>query len=285
MNAQNIVATLVLFCVSLGSLAAPSIDITSFSAASGVQLVGSATFANAKLRLTSSQVSQRSAAWINTPQDVTQSFTATVNFTIAGPVVSGHPTWPNGADGFALVIQDDPRTPLNTVIGGSSDELGYGANAAEPWTAIRRSLALTVRTTVFQKIQVYANDDSPYLRFTQSGGSPIASPVAEQTGSLGTILGTPQKLTFSYDAGNQALTVLLNNASIGIDAAPLGASLSSIVGANTATFGFTAATGGGYATTDITAFSAAAAVPEPSATLLALTLLSARCVRRRMRGR
>jgi hypothetical protein len=279
------IAALALGCASLGSLAAPSIDITSFSTSSGVQLVGNATFASSKLRLTSSQVSQRSAAWINTPQDVTQSFTATMNFTIAGPVLAGHPTWPNGADGFALVIHNDPRTPLSTVIGGSSDELGYGANAAEPWTAIRQSLALTVRTTVFQKIQVYTNGDNPYLRFTQSGGSPIALPVAEQTGSLGTILGMPQKLTFSYDAGNQALTVLLNDASIGIDAAPLGASLSSIVGANTATFGFTAATGVGYATTDITAFSAAAAVPEPCATLLALTLLSARSVRPRARGR
>lgn len=254
----------ILFLIPVMSRATPLFNVTDFSGSSTVQLVGNASLSGTKLRITKSLTSQTSAAWLKTPQDITQSFTTTLSFTIGSPIVPGH-NWPNGADGLALVIQNDPRTPLNTVLGGTSNQLGYGGNSVGPGVAIQRSLAVAVRTTQYQEIQLFSNGDNPDMQISWDSpdyqfGTP---PLARQNGSLATILDTPQNLTLNYDANTQSVTVLLNNQSIGIDSIPLGKSLASLMESNTAIFGITSATGGGYATTDITSFTAAS-VPEPA---------------------
>jgi hypothetical protein len=273
-----------LSCASRVASAAPTFDFANFATADpAVQLAGNAALSGTNVRLTDSQTNRRSAVWVATPQDVTQSFTARLTFTITKPDTA-RANAPNGADGLALVLQNDPRTPLSAVLGSDGGQLGYGYLSTGQ--AIRRSLAVAFRTFIYQQVQVFTNGDDPANALFDSANGTL--PIASQIGNLDNVVGVPQTLSLAYDVVERTLTVRLNDRSIGLDGVALPAPLATIVGGNTAFFGVTGATGGGgYSTIDVSRFSDVVA-PEPNGigvAIGALALLASSRGRGRQRRR
>jgi hypothetical protein len=75
-----------------------------------------------------------------------------------------------------------------------------------------------------------------------------------------------ETVSIDYSSSSNALTVLFNGNSIGLDNVLLPESLSSVLGSNVGFFGFTAATGADWSTISVNSLSV---VPEPSSLALA----------------
>ena len=90
---------------------------------------GVASVIEGALRLTPNGGSSAGSCWYGTPVSFKDGFETSFTFMISEP-------WNNGADGFAFVLQNDPRA--TTALGGVGFELGY--------SGIARSLAVVFDT-------------------------------------------------------------------------------------------------------------------------------------------
>jgi hypothetical protein len=216
-------------------------------------VTGTAIAANDKAPLVPPERNRRGAIWVAQPQDVTHSFTVELSFRITEPLVDTFFNSVNGSDGLALVIHNDPRSSLAEVMGGFGGQLAYGHRETE--NAIQNSFAAAVRTYRHKRIELFTNGSDPdfAIRELATDGTPG---FAMQEGSLGNMVGVTQHLTLTYTAADHSVALRLNDASIGLDHVPLPASLSSVVGGDTAYFGITASTGGYWSRIELSTFSA-----------------------------
>ncbi|MCC7015344.1 MAG: hypothetical protein IT454_22485 [Planctomycetes bacterium] len=134
-------ATLALLCSALASSArAQSFSYPDFSTSTNLVLNGNATVAGNILRVTPAAASQRGAVWYAQPLSVVGGFQLDLRFQFSGQVFGG-------ADGLAIVFQNDPRTTaaLGSATAGSC--IGYADNPANPaGVGIQNSLALEIDT-------------------------------------------------------------------------------------------------------------------------------------------
>ncbi|HEY7308917.1 MAG TPA: Calx-beta domain-containing protein [Gemmataceae bacterium] len=108
------------------------INYANFSSTSGLQLVGSATRTQSKLRLTPAQANKAGGAWFTTQQDVKDGFKTTFQFQMSG-----------GSDGFAFIIQNDNVTAL----GNGGGNLGYdNSGSGGQGNSIRNGVAVEFDT-------------------------------------------------------------------------------------------------------------------------------------------
>lgn len=236
-------------CAAGTTSAVPIFSFTDFSSTSGVVLAGNAIQSGNQIQLTPPSTLKAGALWVSTPYDVTHSFQFSMTFTVDSPSETGT----NGADGFALVVQNDPR-PLGSVIGSNGGGLGwYGTG-----NAVQNTVAATLRT-------YKANPESLIGYNGNSTDNGFIIPVNGQSGTVGLLLGSTRTLEERYDANTQSMTVLLDGHSIGLDNVPLGDQLSHLIGGNVAYFGVTAGTGQSFSRQSVSSLTLTGDVPEPNA--------------------
>jgi hypothetical protein len=183
-----------------------------------------------------SSANQNSSIFVNTPQDLTQSFTAQYSFYMADSQYGNG----SGPGGIAFVIENDPRG--DTALGGGGQQIGYGDGQALTNKAIQNSLALVYNTFGgADQFQLFANTNNANL-------NTLTAAFATQTGSENLYDTYYPSVTFDYQAPdltypNGAVTVLLDGNSIGLNDVSLPASLTSLDGGGTGYFGFTATNG------------------------------------------
>src|SRR6185503_17553321 len=109
-----------------------------FSNTTGLALNGNAAPNGLDLRITPAAGGQKGSVWYDQPVDVSSGFDTIFRFSISQLAASG-------ADGFALVIQNDVRG--TTALGDTGSSMGYGAEATSPTgTALSNSLAIEFDT-------------------------------------------------------------------------------------------------------------------------------------------
>jgi len=228
------------------STALADFNYDDFSSLAGLQLNGNATQSGAAIQMTSA-VGDDSSFFVLAPQAVDNSFTVTFNFTITDPQFIGG-SGPNGADGLALVIQNDPGGA--SALGGGGSNLGYGyGGPGQP--AIQNSVAFGVVTYSTDAFELFANAGNS----TYTTNPPLAS-----GSTFGDITDTSNVIAFMYNDSTQSVNISMNGVSV--LSYGLGASLSSLVGGGTALIGITGGTGDGSSTQVINNISM---VPEPAA--------------------
>jgi hypothetical protein len=236
---------------AFSSSALADFNYDDFSSLAGLQLNGNATQSGSSLQMTS-VVGDDSSFFVLAPQAVDNSFTVTFNFTITDPQLIGG-SGPNGADGLALVIQNDPSGA--SALGGGGSNIGYGyGGPGQP--AIQNSVAFGVVTYNTNAFELYANGNNS----TYTTTPPLASGT-----TFGNITNTANIITFAYNESTQSVNISMNGASV--LSYDLGAPLSSLVGGSTALIGITAGTGDGASTQVINSISM---VPEPAAYAVSL---------------
>ncbi len=172
------------------------------------------------LQLTDSMNNEQSSAWFNTPQSINNSLQVKFTYQMTGGGT-------NPADGMAFVIQNDPTG--TAALGGGGGNLGY--------VGITKSAAF--------EINVY-NGHTIGTAFAagSSGTYNTVTPVnLIGDGTTGDVV----NVTLVYNAITGMITQTLNdttNNSSFTSVLPLGTTLASIIGSNTALIGFTGATGG-----------------------------------------
>jgi hypothetical protein len=196
----------------------PAIDFsTGFgSYGSGLTLNGNASVSSGQLQLTQNAMSQTSSAFYSTPVSVTR-FNAIFTFSSTAYTGSG--------DGFAFVIQNAGPTAL----GGPGGQLGYAG--------IGSSIAI--------KFDLYNNagEGSDSTGLYEDGAVPenVGSVDLSATG-INLHSGDPIQANITYNGST--LVVLLTDTVTGATATQSYAvNIASVVGAKTAYFGFTGATG------------------------------------------
>ena len=129
---------------SLIALATPtlaqSFNYPNFTSTSGLVLNGNALATAGILRVTPAAASQRGAVWYSQPLSVVNGFTLDMTFQFTSQVNSG-------ADGLAILFQNDPRATaaLGSATAGSC--IGYADNPTQPANVgIVNSLALEIDT-------------------------------------------------------------------------------------------------------------------------------------------
>lgn len=267
-----LVGAAAMFLESPDARAVPSINYPNFLFNSPFQDNGNALGVNFDTLLMTTDGNQNSSTFVNTAQDLTQSFTAQYGFYIGSGYfyLGNHLTDGSGPGGVAFVIQGDPRGPA--ALGGGNNQIGYGDGQANAGQAIQDSLALVYSTFGgSDQFELFTNT-------TNANFNAAGAPLATQTGSENLSNLFSQMITVNYQAPdvpypNGAVTVLLNGGSIGLDNIALPASLTSLAGGNTGYFGFTASTGGTTGTGPQSYISslvvgAPISVPEPASIFL-----------------
>jgi Bacterial lectin len=220
-----------------------------------------------------SAANQNGSIFVNTPQDLTQSFTAQYSFLMADSQYGSG----SGPGGIAFVIEGDSRG--DTALGGGGQQLGYGDGQALNNNAIQNSLALTYNSYGgADQFQLFANTSN-------SNFNTLTSPLATQTGSENLYDVYYPSVTLDYQAPdltypNGAVTVLLNGNSIGLNNVSLPASLTSLAGGSTGYFGFTATNGSPDSPQIAVTSLVATGVPEPGS-LCILSVGASLLLRRR----
>ena len=220
-----------------------------------------------------SAANQNGSIFVNTPQDLTQSFTAQYSFLMADSQYGPG----SGPGGMACGIEGDSRG--DTALGGSGQQLGYGDGQALNNNAIQHSLALTYNSYGgADQFQLFANTNN-------SNFNTLTSPLATQTGSENLYDVFYPSVTLNYQAPdltypNGAVTVLLNGNSIGLDNVSLPQSLASLAGGSTGYFGFTATNGSTNSPQIAVASLVATGIPEPGS-LCTLSVAASLLLRRR----
>lgn len=135
MHTRSMAAVAALALVAgAGSAARADFNFTDFSSTAGLTMVGSATQTGSTILLTPAERAMSGATWYTAAkQDVSLGFEASM--TIRVPVRNG-----GGADGFALVIQNDSPTAL----GGNGGGLGYASNPVYGQAGIANSFAVEI---------------------------------------------------------------------------------------------------------------------------------------------
>ena len=277
------VAGVGLLAVAPAAMAVPSINWPTFLFNAPFQDNGNALGVNFGTLLMTTSGNQNSSTFVIASQDLTQSFTATYSFYIGSGSFGANTTSGTGPGGIAFVIQGDSRGP--SALGGGGDQIGYGDGVANTGLAVQHSLALIYST--------YGGSDQFELFTNTANGNFNAqgSPLATQAGSENLTSLSPSQIEMDYEAPdlsfpNGAVTVLLNNNSIGLNNVALPASLQSLAGGSTGYFGFTASTAG-VATTGpeifVPSLVVGAPVPEPASASIICVSAIAFLARRRNR--
>jgi hypothetical protein len=119
---------------------AQSFNYSDFSNTTGLAMNGNAAVAGNILRVTPAVGSQRGSVWYTQPMPVVNGFQLDMTFQFSGQVFGG-------ADGLAVLFQNDPRTTtaLGSATAGSC--IGYADDPAQPANlGIVNSLALEIDT-------------------------------------------------------------------------------------------------------------------------------------------
>ena len=223
---------MVVIWVAFAQIAAaqPAINYPTFLFNSPFQKNGSANgvMFNSLLLNDGSVANQNGSIFVNTPQDLTQSFTANFTFHISNNT---------GPGGIAFIIEGDSRGA--TALGGGGQQIGYGDGQLLGGNAIQHSLALVYST--------YSNSDQFQL-FTNTSNSnfdTLGTALATQTGSESLYNVFYPSVTLNYESPDLtyptgAVTVLLNGNSIGMNNVSLPASLTTLDAGSTGYFGFSA---------------------------------------------
>jgi autotransporter-associated beta strand protein len=190
--------------------------------------VGTTAITNNVLTLTDGNQSEARSAFANTPVSINQPFT--VNFTY-------HDLGGGGADGATFILQNDSRGL--SALGGVGG--GWGYTNANGGTAIAPSVGVG--------FDIYNQN----LNLLQNGSSVLST---NDPGGIDPSSGDPIQVTLAYDgSGNLQISLLdLANGNAYSTIDPLGASLASLLGGNTAYMGFTGASGDITATQTISRF-------------------------------
>lgn len=209
------------------------------------------TISGSTLTLTTAAPGEARAAYTNAPQSV-GAFIA--QFTYRNDPTS-EPTL-GAADGFAFVLQNDPRG--TSAIGGGGAGLGYGLMnnnqppTGPPLTPITNSAA----------VEFFLRGQSGGATTFETGGA-IDPNSGAQTGTVNLAGGDPILITLAYDGTTLIETLTDTTTPAKTFTTSYAASIPGAVGKSTAFVGFTGGTGGGYSTQTISGFTFAAA-PEPS---------------------
>jgi hypothetical protein len=250
--------------------AAAGFNITNFAGTNELTLVRDTQISGTRLRLTPPVDSRWGASWYTNKQPVAQGFTTIFQFQVSS-IEAGE----FGADGFALVIQNDA---VNALAAGGED-MGYGNYYL---TGIRNSLAI--------EFDMYENDTqadpNPNHVSVQSRGvlensghtssslGLATPPFSMKDGAVHTALVqyTPGLLQLSLDGASPILSLPVD--------------LDNLLDLDNgrAWVGFTASCGATHETHDILSWTYVA-VPEPSSIALsAIGLIALTCARRIRRG-
>lgn len=203
---------------------------------------GDPTIRDGVLTLTDNRVSEARSVFYNTPQPIT-SFVAQFVYQATGGA-------PLLADGFAFVLQNDPRGP--GALGGDGNQLGYGERP--PFPAISPSAA--IQFNLFGSRGTALNTDGAIDGV--NGGYITTSPVDFGNGH-------PIQITLTYDG--TTLKENLRDPSTNVDkfTHSYQVNLANILGSSTAFVGFTGATGASISTQTLSNFSF---VPEPASIVM-----------------
>jgi hypothetical protein len=158
-----------------------------------------------------------------------------------------HATGNGPADGMAFILQDSSAGVH--ALGGDGGLLGYGGPGIRGGTAISPSVAV--------EFNLYAeNPSGPGTAFATDG----ATGTYTSTGSVAFASGDAIQAVISYDGSHltETLTDLVNGAVYTTSEA---INIASVLGANTAYVGFSAATGGGASTQTVSNFAFEAGPP------------------------
>ena len=215
-------------------LASPFVraDIAGFGDGSGFQInnnaSGAASISGGTLNLTTGVNSQASSAFNTTPQSI-GNFTASFTYT---DVNTG------GADGFAFVLQNDPRGA--GALGDSGGALGYASGT----TPITPSAAMT--------FNIFANNGGSQAGFGGNGAVRFLP-----TGTVNITNGQPVNVTVNYAPLSGSVGVVsgtLNQGGNNYSVRPQLVKLTTLAGGGTAYVGFTGGTGGINATQTLSNF-------------------------------
>ncbi len=226
------------------------------------------TISGGVLTLTTASQGEARAAFFNTAQPI-GSFVAT--FTYQNDQASEPPL--GAADGFAFVIQNDPRGL--TAIGGGGAGLGYGLqNNNQP-----PSGPPLVPITSSAADEFYLRNGTGATQFDTNGAANFGT--ADPTNPVDLADGDPILVTLTYN-GTQLTETLTDTVTAATFTKSYAANIPAAVGGSTALVGFTGGTGGGYSNQFISNFTFGAA-PEP-ASLGLLGLGAAALIGRRRRA-
>jgi hypothetical protein len=217
----RILAAAVFGVVGLGAASGALADLNGFS---DFTLNGGATSDGTTLTVTDGAGSEARSAFNNAIQNVT-GFTTTFTYTDVGG---------GGADGFAFVLQNDPRGV--TALGDSGGAIGY---AGTDTTRIVNSAA------------------NEYNIFNVSG-SGYRTNGQKETGSTGSVdirSGNPIEVTLRYGNGPTLTETLRDTVTGATSFKAYAANIPAAVGGSTALVGFTGGTGGVASTQTLTNFS------------------------------
>jgi hypothetical protein len=235
--------------------------ISDFSTAIGLTYNGNAAVNGTTATITPALSSQQGSVYYNTPQSVAGDFTASLTFTLTNTNYGI-----NGADGLALVFQNDPRGA--TALGGGGGNLGVGGSG----NAVTKMVGVGVQTFDANEVRLFVNPANP--SYSTSNFSANGS-------YFGDLTLTSHVLSVNYTAATTSLTVSLDGTQQ--FSYSLGSSLTSLLGGSTAYIGISGATGSVSALQSATNFTFST-VPEPSTVSLIATgaaLIAWRALRRR----
>ena len=253
-------------------LAAPALaqgfSYPNFASTAGLVLNGNALATGGVLRVTPAAASQRGSAWYSQPLSVAGGFTLDMTFQFTSQASSG-------ADGLAIVFQNDPRgtAALGSATAGSC--LGYADNPAQPaGVGIVNSLALEI-DTYDAGSPFFDGTGADFSWHTNGTGQNDAresysigwaTPAVDFTNGLVhsvRIVYVPGSLSVSYD-GALLFTTPYSFTSGGtwIGGASVGGL--NLIGGSSLYVGVTSATGGAWEHNDVLSWSFASAATPPT---------------------
>jgi hypothetical protein len=253
--------------LALGA-SAQSFNYPNFSTSTGLVLNGAAIVSGNILRVTPSVGSVRGAVWYSTPLEVVNGFTLDMTFQFSSQVFGG-------ADGLAVVFQNDPRTTaaIGTATAGSA--IGYADDPFAPTNVgIVNSLALEVDTydAGTPYFDVTGADFSWHTNGTGQNDAREAysigwvTPTVDFTnGATHTlkIIYVPGTLKLEYD-GAQVLSVPYSFTSGGTWTGGGAVGGLNLINGTSLYIGVTGATGGVYENNDVIAWSFSSAPSLPT---------------------